>query len=207
MTAVPGAAGVDRLAGVPLFPLGVVLFPGGPLPLRIFEPRYLSMVSRCLRDDCEFGVLLIVAGREAGRVARTSDVGTLARIVDWSQGADGLLNITARGTRKFRLLAESRQADGLYVGEVVPLPAEPAVALPADCRPLAELLAGVIDDLGALYDGIERHLDDAAWVGHRLAELLPLPPEAKQACLETTDPLERLQVLKPLLRPARRPAD
>jgi Lon protease-like protein len=65
----------------------------------------------------------------------------------------------------------------------------------------------VIDDLGALYDGLERHLDDAAWVGHRLAELLPLPPEAKQACLEATDPLERLRVLKPLLRPARRPAD
>ncbi len=207
MTATPAADAADRLARVPLFPLGVVLFPGGPLPLRIFEPRYLSMVSRCLRDDCEFGVLLIVAGREAGSVARTTGVGTLARIVDWSQGADGLLNITARGTRKFRLLGESRQADGLYVGDVALLPPEPAVALPADCRPLADLLAGVIDDLGALYDGIERHLDDAAWVGHRLAELLPLPPEAKQACLEATDPLERLRVLKPLLRPARRPAD
>jgi Lon protease-like protein len=127
-----GAAGAsDRLAGVPLFPLGVVLFPGGPLPLRIFEPRYLSMVSRCLRDDCEFGVLLIVAGREAGDVARTTGVGTLARIVDWSQGADGLLNITARGTRKFRLLAESRQPDGLHVGDVALLPPEPAVATAA----------------------------------------------------------------------------
>ena len=86
---------------VPLFPLNTVLFPGGPLPLRIFETRYLDMVSRCMKDDLPFGVLLIREGAEVGPAA-TCDVGTLARIVDWYQGSDGLLGVTAIGTERFR---------------------------------------------------------------------------------------------------------
>lgn len=198
------SAEVDgRLNAVPLFPLRTVLFPGGPLPLRIFEPRYLAMVSRCLRDEAEFGVVLIVAGGEVGS-ATTTSVGTLARIVDWSQGEDGILGVTARGTRKFRLLRTSRQPDGLYIGDVEPLPPEPAVPLPGEFQLLAGLLESILGELGPLYEGLERQLGDAAWVGHRLAEILPLPPEAKQACLETDDPVERLRVIRPLLRPLRR---
>jgi Lon protease-like protein len=194
------AAGV--IAAVPLFPLNTVLFPGGPLPLRIFEPRYLAMVSRCLRDDGEFGVVLITGGGEVGE-ASTAGSGTLARIVDWYQGADGLLGVTARGTRRFRLDRVSRQADGLYLGDVTLLPDEPRVPLPAEFAPLATLLASIMDELGALYAGMERHPDDATWVGQRLAEILPLPPAEKLACLEAADPLERLRLLKPLLRPVR----
>ena len=86
-------AGVVR---VPLFPLSTVLFPGGPLPLRIFEARYVDMISRCMKDDSPFGVVLIREGDEVGP-AKTHDIGTLARIVDWYQGSDGLLGVTARG--------------------------------------------------------------------------------------------------------------
>jgi Lon protease-like protein len=190
------------LAGVPLFPLNTVLFPGGPLPLRIFEPRYLAMVSRCLRDDGEFGVVLITGGGEVGQ-ATTASSGTLARIVDWYQGPDGLLGVTARGTRRFRLDRVGRQADGLYLGDVTLLPDEPPLPLPAEFAPLATLLDSIMDELATLYDGLERHPDDATWVGQRLAEILPLPPAEKQACLEAADPLERLRLLKPLLRPVR----
>lgn len=188
---------------IPLFPLGTVLFPGGPLPLRIFEPRYLDMISRCLRQESEFGVVLIVNGKDTGQV-ETSDVGTLARIVDWYQGSDGILGITARGTRQFRLHGVTRQADGLYLGDVEILPEIPPRPLPEEFRPLATLLASVIDDLGRLYDAIEKRYDDAAWVGCRLAEILPMPPADKQRCLELTDPVELLQFLRPMLRPFRR---
>jgi Lon protease-like protein len=196
----PGDLGV--LTGVPLFPLNTVLFPGGPLPLRIFEPRYLAMVSRCLRDDGEFGVVLITSGAEAGD-ASIATSGTLARIVDWYQGPDGLLGVTARGTRRFRLHRVGRQADGLYLGDVTLLADEPAVPLPAEFAPLARLLESIMDELTTLYAGIDRRLDDATWVGQRLAEILPLPPPEKQACLEAAHPLDRLRLLKPLLRSVR----
>ncbi len=188
---------------IPLFPLGTVLFPDGPLPLRIFEPRYLDMISRCLREDSEFGVVLITNGRDIGQV-ETTDVGTLARVVDWYQGSDGILGITARGTRQFRLHGVRRQADGLYLGDAEFLPVIPPQPLPEEFRPLATLLASVIDDLGRLYDAIEKRYDDAAWVGCRLAEILPMPPSDKQRCLELTDPVELLQFLRPMLRPFRR---
>lgn len=191
------------LATVPLFPLGTVLFPRGPLPLRIFEPRYLAMVSRCLREDGEFGVVHIVDGRDTGQVS-TAQVGTLARITDWYQGSDGILGVTARGTRKFRVERMWREADGLYMGAVEILPDEPQLALPELYQPMAELLESVIGDLGRLYEPIEKHYDDCAWVGCRLAEILPMAPADKQHCLELTDPLTRLQVLRPLLRPFRR---
>jgi len=188
---------------IPLFPLATVLFPDGPLPLRIFEPRYLDMVSRCLREDSEFGVVLILTGSDVGQV-ETSDVGTLARITDWYQGSDGILGITARGTRQFRLHGISRQADGLYLGDIELLPELPRQPLPEEFRPLATLLSSVIDDLGRLYDAIEKRYEDAAWVACRLAEVLPMSPADKQRCLELTDPIELLHFLRPMLRPFRR---
>lgn len=188
---------------VPLFPLSTVLFPDGPLPLRVFEPRYLDMVSRCLRHDEEFGVVLIVGGTDTAEV-ETSTVGTLARIIDWYQGSDGILGITAQGTRQFCLHAVSRQADGLYLGEAEPLPEMLSQPLPEEFRALSTLLASVIEDLGRLYDAVPKRYDDAAWVGCRLAEILPMPAADKQRCLEFVDPLERLQFLRPMVRPVRR---
>lgn len=185
---------------IPLFPLNTVLFPDGPLPLRVFEPRYLGMVSRCLREDAEFGVVLILAGNETGEV-ETSNVGTLAQIIDWYQGSDGILGITARGTRQFRLHGISRQADGLYNGDVEILPTAARQPLPEEFQPMVTLLASVIDDLGRLYDAIEKRYDDAAWVACRLAEIVPMSPADKQRCLELTDPVELLQYLRPMLRP------
>lgn len=187
-------------SNIPLFPLNTVLFPDGPLPLRVFEPRYLGMVSRCLREDAEFGVVLILNGGDTGDV-ETSDVGTLARITDWYQGSDGILGITARGTRQFRLHGVSRQADGLYLGEVELLPEAVHHPLPEEFQPMATLLASVINDLGRLYDAIEKRYDDAAWVARRLAEIVPMSPADKQRCLELTDPVELLQYLRPMLRP------
>jgi Lon protease-like protein len=190
---------------VPLFPLKTVLFPGGPLPLRIFEPRYIDMVKNCVRDDTPFGVLLIREGGETGP-ATTHDIGTLARIVDWYQGSDGLLGVTAIGEQRFRLLSSERLDSGLNVGEVDLLPDEPSLPMPDEYRPMAEILSGVLDDLGLLYQTLERRLDDATWVTSRFVEILPIELEHKQQCLEQSDPLGRLKLVQAMLKMVRQPS-
>jgi len=184
---------------VPLFPLNTVLFPGGPLPLRIFEPRYLAMISNCVSNDAPFGVLLIRDGDETGP-ATTHEVGTLARIIDWYQGSDGLLGVTAVGEQRFRVISSYREANGLNVGNIEILPEEPALQLPEEFHAMPEILAGVLDDLGLLYASLERHLDDAGWVTSRFVEILPMDLEDKQACLENANPIERLRIVQRLLR-------
>ncbi|MGI9205195.1 MAG: LON peptidase substrate-binding domain-containing protein [Woeseiaceae bacterium] len=183
---------------ISLFPLRTVLFPDGPLPLRIFEQRYLDMISRCMKADVPFGVVLIRDGTETGPV-EVCDVGTLARISDWYQGSDGLLGVTAMGQQRFRINASRRQADGLLMGEIKLLPKEPDTALPEVYQPLAEILEGVLDDLGRLYESLPRRYDDAGWVSYRFAEILPIPPEQKQLLLESENPLERLAELRQVL--------
>jgi Lon protease-like protein len=184
---------------IALFPLNIVLFPDGPLPLRIFETRYLDMVRRCMREAQTFGVVLIREGSEVGPApAATFDVGTLAKIVDFHQLADGLLGLSCVGQQRFRIRNRSRQADGLNLADVDHLAPEPSVAVPARHARLAELLKAVLPQLGEVYEGMEMRLDDAAWVGHRLAEILPIPLPDKQACLELDDPIQRLDVLEPL---------
>lgn len=183
---------------VPLFPLNTVLFPGGPLPLRIFEPRYLGMISHCLRNESPFGVLLIRDGDETGS-STTHNVGTLARITDWYQGSDGLLGITAIGEQRFRLISSQRQDDGLNIGDIEVLDNEPNLPLPDEYQEIATILAGVLDDLGRLYESLERHFDDASWVTSRFVEILPIDLEEKQRCLEQSDPVERLRIVRALL--------
>lgn len=189
---------------VPLFPLNTVLFPGGPLPLRIFEPRYLTMVSDCVKADSPFGVLLIRDGHEAG-AATTYEVGTLARITDWYQGSDGLLGVTAVGLQRFRVISSFRQTNGLNIGNIEVLPDEPTVQIPDEYRSMPNILAGVLDDLGRLYESLERRMDDASWVTSRFVEILPIDLEQKQQWLESSDPVDRLRIVKELLDAARLP--
>ena len=187
-------------AEIALFPLNSVLFPGGPLPLRIFETRYTDMVRRCMREDAGFGVVLIRAGAEVGEVASTAEVGTLARIVDFYPLPDRLLGITCRGERRFRVLRRWRDGRGLNMAEVSWLEVPPPVAVPEEFHHLAELIRKVLPELGELYEGIEPRLDDADWVGCRLVEILPISLGDKQACLELDDPVARLARLAPLIR-------
>ena len=189
---------MNERAEIPLFPLGTVLFPGGPLPLRIFETRYIDLVRRCLRDGSGFGVVLIREGVEAGGPALTFDVGTYARIVDFSQQPDGLLGIRAAGERRFRILARRRERDGLNVADVEWLPEEASQPLPEEFAELGPALDAILSQVGEPYASLERHLDDAAWVAGRLAEILPIPPGHKQHCLELDDAIERLRFLRPL---------
>lgn len=188
---------------LPLFPLHTVLFPDGPLALRIFEPRYLDMISRCLRTDAAFGVCLIREGSETGPV-KPAPVGTLARIVDWQPRGDGLLGISAHGGQRFALDQVRTQKDGLHLGRARLLEADPPMPLPPEWRPLTTLLRQIMTQLESQYRGLAPDFDDAAWVGHRYAEILPVPLPQKQVLLEMTNPLERLRMLRPMVEAVRR---
>jgi Lon protease-like protein len=182
---------------IPLFALNTVLFPDGALPLRIFETRYLDMVSRCLKEGQGFGVCLIKEGGETGP-AKLHMAGTLAEIDDWSRGEDGLLNILARGTRRFRVGTLRSQADGLKFGEVEFFPDAAAVSLPEERHPLAELLRQILQQLKLMPQGAG--YGDADWVGYRLAELLPISLQQRQYLLELRDAEKRLEILATLVQ-------
>ena len=190
------SAGAQEIA---LFPLHTVLLPGGLLPLRIFEPRYVDLVSRCLRSNDTFGVVLIQAGNETGSAVNTAAIGTSARIVDFQQLADGLLGLLCRGERRFRIISHRQQPDGLncatvdWLSEAAPEPLEPAF------QPLARMVREAFASLTNSQRFIEPHYEDAGWVSHRLAEMMPLEPALLQRLLELDRPGERLRLLAPLI--------
>jgi Lon protease-like protein len=189
---------------IALFPLNTVLFPGGRLPLRIFEQRYMDMAKACLRDGARFGVCLIREGREVGAPAVPAETGTLARISAWDMPQLGLLHVTALGEQRFRILERRVQADGLAVGSIEILPEENDAAIPGNCVGCVKLLERVIEQQAGLFEPPHR-FDSASWVSARLAEILPLPLPAKQELLELTDARERIERLNALLRaPAER---
>jgi len=180
---------------IPLFPLHTVLFPGGPLPLRIFETRYTDMVRRCTREQRPFGVVLIQEGDEAGPVATTATIGCSARIADFYTLQDGLLGISCVGERKFQVQRVWRAPDGLNMGDVEWLASEPTLGLPAEYAQLGDTARRAIEELAEQYQHVEKKFDDAAWVGSRLTELLPIELNDKQVLLELADPIARLDAL------------
>ncbi|MFP4245447.1 MAG: LON peptidase substrate-binding domain-containing protein [Ectothiorhodospira sp.] len=177
---------------LPLFPLNTVLFPGGVLPLRIFETRYIDMVRRCMRDGTPFGICRIREGEEAGEAAQVHPVGTWGQIVDWDRRPDGLLGITVLGEQRFHVERTWTLKDHLLMAEVTPREWPPDVPLPEEFLPLSGLLQRVLHELPPPYHLLEGGQDRAGWVGARLAELMPLPLEEKQALLEMDDHLARL---------------
>jgi hypothetical protein len=191
----------ERRDNLALFPLNTVLFPGGRLPLRIFEQRYMEMAKACLRDGAPFGVCLIREGSEVlagGAPAVPAAVGCLARIAEWDMPQLGLLEIVARGEQRFRVLEHRAQRDGLLRADVELLAAEADAAIAPGCERCARLLERLIEQQPSLFES-PAHLDSSAWVSARLAEILPLPLLEKQALLELADATERLARLNALL--------
>ena len=180
---------------IPLFPLNTVLFPGGPLPLRIFEPRYLDMVSECMRHDTGIGVALIEDGSEVGSAARTYQTGTMGHIGYWNKRSDGLLGVTIVGDQRFRIIEQFVEPSQLVMAEIELIPNETEQPLPEEFEPLAELLERIILQLSPPYTTMKKHMQDASWVSARLTELLPMELVKKQSLLELLDPIERLSTI------------
>lgn len=187
---------------IPLFPLGAVLLCGGKLPLRIFEPRYLDLVGRCLKTDTGFGVVLIRAGRETrgeGGPPSIFEVGTYARILDFNPLAGGRLGVLCGGGGKFRVHHAWEAADKLMMAEVEFLPAERGAVIGEEFQPLVETLRLLVEHPMIQELALDVDYEDARSVGWRLAELLPLAPETKQSLLQMQAPRERLLELRRLV--------
>ena len=187
------------LMNVPLFPLNSIVLPRGRIPLQLFEPRYIDMLTRCLKEDRGFVVVLLQEGGETGRTAAFYDIGTYVRIIDFQQLDNGLLGITVEGESKVSVVRSWQQEDGLNVGDVECLLEEAESEVPARYNELPSVLKAlfrhpVIRDLNMDID-----YGDARDVGWRLTELLPLDKQEKQKLVELQDPLERLSRLQELL--------
>ena len=185
---------------IPIFPLHTVLFPDGPLPLRIFEPRYTDMISQCLKSNMGFGVCLITEGKEVGGIATTHEIGTLANITDWHMRKDGLLGITVIGEKRFRVLKQNIEGNNLMFAEVEYFEDDLEKSIPEEYESLVEILEERLSQSNTRYADLNINFDDATWVGFRLAELLPLRLSQKQYFLQLSDPLQRLERLDDVLQ-------
>ena len=181
-----------QLTEIPLFPLRTVLFPGGVLPLRVFEPRYIDMVGRCMREEIGFGVILI---RSDDQQPEFFNIGTEAHIVDFNQADNGLLGIVAKGRRKFSIHSTHEQTDHLLIGQVEFLAEETPGKLLPEHEPLLEVLKELTRHPLIQKLNVQVDFEEARSVSFRLAELLPIEPEIKQALLQLRWPKERLTEL------------
>lgn len=184
---------------IPLFPLNTVLFPGGVLPLRIFEPRYLDMVSECLKTDSGIGVVLIRNGREVGELADTYEVGTLSHIRYWHKRQDGLLGVTLQGEQRFRIISTDVRPNQLLIAEVELLPEPPVIPVTDAHQQLVDLLKQIINQLEPPYTTLIPAYENASWVSARLIELLPIDMPVKQKLLMTDDAGQRLDSITSML--------
>jgi len=169
--------------------------PEGILPLRLFEPRYLDMVKNCFKTETGFGVCLIESGSEIGATVKPYPRGTHVKIVDFDQGSDGLLHITAQGVEEFKLESYHVEDNGLLVGQVSLLPLLPVSALPAKYDGLASKLEAILKYVESHIQYPEMRTDESEWVCNRLLELLPLEASLKFEMLSMSSVQERLEAL------------
>ena len=180
---------------IPLFPLGTVLFPGGRIPLKIFETRYVDMVSTSMRESAPFGIVGIIRGREVGLTPEFHRVGTTATIESWDQGTDGLLNIVALGVEVFEIVEFSVANDGLALADVTLRTASTPGQLPPKFAPLRKLLREIYERQADLAPPVPWLWDDADWVAYRLAEIMPVPIEQRVEALEMSSAEELLALI------------
>ena len=192
-------ANAMRTLEIPLFPLNTVLFPGGLLPIRVFEQRYMDMTKNCMKEELPFGVCLIREGSEVGQPAIPMDVGCLARISNWDMPQLGILNLETEGIQRFSIQELRTEENGLLVASVVTVTPEEAQPIPDSLQVCAAVLQRIIEQVGEDKFIKPFEFDNAVWVGYRLAEVLPLKLTAKQDMLEMNDSITRLHILRKFL--------
>ncbi len=184
---------------MPLFPLSTVMFPGARIPLQIFEPRYMDMVKNCMRDGTPFGIVNLVVGSEvASRFSELPSfeaVGCAVKIVDWSALPHGRLGIVVEGVQKIQVLEAQRDKSNLSIGEVIYLPEEEDCQLPEEFLPMWELLDTLQEHEAIQQLMLTIDSRSALSVANHLSALLPIDDDQKQALLEQTNPLDRLELL------------
>lgn len=210
------------LTSLPLFPLSTVLYPGGLLPLRVFEVRYLDMISKCHKTGAPFGIVSLTEGSEVRRpadpAAKTtapgdgfapeafSAIGTLATLSEFSTPQSGLMMIRCTGIQRFKISRREKLRHGLWVADVARLENDMPVSIPPDLQKTATALDKLIQSVQPADGSAPKipllqpyQLDDCGWVANRWCELLPLPLALKQRLLELDNPLVRLELVCDIL--------
>lgn len=200
------------LTSLPLFPLGTVLFPGGLLPLRIFEVRYLDMIRRCHQAGAPFGVVALTEGSEVRRAGAPTEsfhrLGTLATIDALESPQPGLLMVRCTGTQRFLVQRQEQLRHGLWVADVLQMEDDVTVPVPRHLQPIADALRQLIDTLEQRPRPPEApplplappwRLDDCGWVANRWCELLPMPLELRQRMMALDNPMVRLELVGDML--------
>ena len=204
------------LNALPLFPLGTVLYPGGVLPLRIFEVRYLDMIGKCRKHGAPFGVVALNQGAEVQRPQGDAfadesfdSVGTLASIQEYSAPQPGLMVVRCSGTQRFRVTRRERLKHGLWVADVEQFAQDQLLQIPPDLQPVADALGRlikVLQERGVPADQMPMDtpylLGDCGWVANRWCELLSAPLQLKQRLMALDNPLLRLELVSDLLERA-----
>jgi uncharacterized protein len=185
---------------IPIFPLNTVLFPGGMLPLKIFEPRYIDMMKVCLRDNTPLGICLIREGKEVGVPAIPESVGCLANIVEWDMPQLGVFYLQTLGTDAFRIVDRTVAANGLTHAVVECRPTEGEIPIDPKYQVCVEVLRSIIEQAGSNYPTVNLNYQDAVWVIYRLAELLPIDLVVKQRLLEMESVALRAKLIHELLK-------
>ena len=190
-----------------LFPLQSVLFPGGLLTLKVFEARYLDLVSECLREGERFGVVCLRQGTEAqgpkAAATRFETIGVLAELLEVDAEQQGILRVKCIGRERFRAKDPIQQPDGLWRAHVRPIADDPREIPSEPMIPTVRALANAIATLkqqGTSPFAEPYRFDDAGWVANRWCELLPIPLAAKQKLMELKEPQVRLQLVDEFLR-------
>ena len=183
-----------------LFPLQTVVFPGGLLPLRVFEPRYMDMVTQAIAERAAFGICAIREGRDIDMAAKYYTLGTRVHVMDWDMPQPGILHIQTQALERFVVRSSHSEASGLRIGEVDDVSAEPAIVLPEELTLAAEVLYQIINELGTDKFTQPHDYNNATWVSYRLSEVLPLKLSVRQNLLEMNDSIARLTILTDFLK-------
>lgn len=192
---------------LPLFPLNVVVCPGGQLPLRIFEARYLDMVKNCLRNQTSFAVVSVLPEGTTDPEGNFpfADVGTLVNIVEADVDTVGLMLIRCVGQHRIKVESFEQQSDSLLIGQVLDIPNDKAIAIPEDLKVSSEILRQLLKELVAQNTPYEKlpmapyQLEDTVWVANRWIELLDLPLLEKQRLMQLDSPVVRLELIQDVL--------
>lgn len=208
MDATPGPAPnlADGWVDRPLFPLGSVLFPGGLLPLKIFEARYLDLIGRCLREGLTFGVVALTRGgevRQAGESVAFASVGCLAEVMACDSEQAGILHVRCRGLQRFELEQPRQHEDGLWEAATRALPGDaptPPGPQAAGCVAALERAVAALGAQGHRPFLEPLQFDDAGWVANRWCELLPIPLATRHKLMALPDPQARLALVDGFLR-------
>ncbi len=184
------------MQNIPLFPLHTVLYPQGILPLRIFEPRYVDMVSERLKTDAGFGVSLIKQGNETGVAATCFNMGTYADVIDFSHQADGLLTITVQGRRRFRVLQTSVRSNNLLEGDIDWVTETDEIESVKEHQLLQDIYLHIVENYETLYSNEDHASISAKTLSYRLAEFLPFDKKVKQEILEMDSAAQRMELIK-----------